>query len=335
MKIGIVNDSKVALRAIQLVVEKEQDISIAWTAEDGAEAVERCRQERPDMILMDIVMPHVNGVEATRRIMQETPCPILIVTASVGANVGEVFEAMGAGALDVVATPRLGEAEPRRLLLQKIRGIASISDFPMAKNLGEQKMPLAGRSEECVLIGASAGGPAVLAEILKALPSDLSSGVVIVQHVDERFATELASWLGVNSALPVRLAEEGDEIRQGAILISKGGSHLVFGRDGNLHYKDEPKMSYQPSVDVLFESAVKYGPKRMLGILLTGMGRDGAAGLKKLRKAGHPTIAQDEKSSAIYGMPRAAMELGAAQEILSPPSIINRIITWTNEPDIS
>ena len=334
MKIGIVNDSKVALRAIQLVVEKEKDISVAWTAEDGAEAVERCRADRPDMILMDIVMPHVNGVEATRRIMQETPCPILIVTASVGANVGDVFEAMGAGAMDVVATPRLGEEEPRRLLLQKIRGIASLSDFPMAKSVGDSVRATSGRADCSVLIGSSAGGPAVLVEILQALPADLNASVVIVQHVDERFATELASWLGVNSKLPVRLAEEGDEISRGTVLISKGGHHLVFGRDGNLHYKDEPQLSYQPSVDVLFESAVKYGPKHMMGVLLTGMGRDGAAGLKKLRKAGHLTIAQDEKSSAIYGMPRAAAEIGAAREILSPPSIINRIMTWTKEPEM-
>ncbi len=334
MRIGIVNDSKVALRAIKLVVEGEKDISVAWTAEDGAEAIERCRQERPDMILMDIVMPHVNGVEATRRIMQETPCPILIVTASVGANVGEVFEAMGAGAMDVVATPRLDEAEPRRLLLQKIRGIASISEFPMARGEQKRKKIPFGHADCGVLIGASAGGPAVLAEILKALPADLGPGVVIVQHVDERFATELASWLGANSAMTVRLAEEGEEVTRGTVLISKGGSHLVFGRDGNLHYKDDPKLSYQPSVDVFFESAVKYGPKYMLGILLTGMGRDGAAGLKKLRKAGHLTIAQDEQSSAIYGMPRAAAEMGAAEEILSPPSIINRIITWSNEPDM-
>jgi two-component system, chemotaxis family, response regulator WspF len=331
MKIGIVNDSKVALRAIQLVVEQEKDISIAWTAEDGAEAVERCRVDRPDMILMDIVMPNVNGVEATRRIMQETPCPILIVTASVGANVGEVFEAMGAGAMDVVATPRLGDAEPRRLLLQKIRGIASLSNMTLAPNIGRSSKIPEGRADKAVLIGSSAGGPAVLVEILSALPVDLDAGVVIVQHVDERFAPELAAWLGANTGLPVQLAEEGNEIRRGSVLISKGGAHLVFGRDGNLHYQDEPKLSYQPSVDVLFESAVKYGPRGMLGILLTGMGRDGAAGLKKLREANFVTVAQDEKSSAIYGMPRAAVEIGAVKEVLSPPEIINRIMTWTKE----
>lgn len=334
MKIGIVNDSKIALRAIRLVVEKEKDISIVWTAEDGAEAVERCRTERPDMILMDIVMPNLNGVEATRRIMQETPCPILIVTASVGANVAQVFEAMGAGAIDVVATPRLGDDEPRRLLLQKIRGIASLSDMPGASRLGKSLNAPTGRAECCVVIGSSAGGPAVLENILRTLPPDLPAGVLIVQHVDERFASELAAWLGTNSTLPVRLAEEGDEVAYASVLISKGGRHLVFGRDGNVHYQDKPKLSYQPSVDVLFESAVKYGPKRMMGVLLTGMGRDGAAGLKRLREAGHLTIAQDEASSAIYGMPRAAVEIGAAREVLSPPRIINRIITWAKEPEV-
>lgn len=330
MKIGIVNDSKIALRAIELVIAQEKDISIAWTAADGAEAVAKCRSHRPDMILMDIVMPKVDGVEATRQIMQETPCPILIVTSSVGGNVGNVFAAMGAGALDVVATPPLGEAEPRRLLIQKIRSLAALSEISTPKDMGTCASTKKLKAMSCVLIGSSAGGPAALSEIITHLPPKLSAAVVIVQHIDERFSSELASWLSVNSSLSVRLAEEGDEICEGLILIAKGGHHLVFGRDGNLHYEDEPNLSYQPSVDVMFDSAIKYGPRRLLGVVLTGMGRDGAAGLLRVRQAGHPTVAQDAQTSAIYGMPRVAAEMGAAVEILPLNKIAGRIEAWSS-----
>jgi len=228
----------------------------------------------------------------------------------------------------VVATPRLGDAEPRRLLIEKIRSIASVS------GLGDRgrMLPEAGSrsADACVLIGSSAGGPAVLTEIIRSLPTRLEAAIVIVQHVDERFSSELASWLGANARLPVRLANDGDELIAGLVLVAKGGHHLVFGHDGKLHCTDVPAMSYQPSVDVLFESAVRCGPRRMLGVILTGMGRDGARGLLQLREAGHPTIAQDEESSAIYGMPRAAIELGAAAEILCPSAIADRIIAWSS-----
>jgi chemotaxis response regulator CheB len=313
-----------------MVVAEEPDITVAWTAADGEEAVRKCRQERPDMILMDIVMPHVDGVEATRRIMLETPCPILIVTASIGANVSAAFEAMGAGAVDVVATPQVGEHETRRMLLEKIRQVAAYSDNPAPVDFRSRKTSR--RTDACVLIGSSAGGPAALTGIISALPADLKACIAIVQHIDERFSTELAAWLGENSSLPVRLAEDGDEVTSGKILVARGGRHLVFGPGRRFRYQDQPRLSYQPSVDVLFESAVSFGPPRLLGILLTGMGRDGAAGLRQLREAGHLTIAQDQKSSAIYGMPRAAVELGAASEILSPSQIAERIASWSRNP---
>jgi len=301
---------------------------VSWTALNGREAVEKCRVDLPDMILMDMVMPVMDGVQATREIMKETPCPILLVTASIGDNVSLVFEAMGAGALDVVATPSIGAAESRRLLLEKIRNVATLSDVsPALRETRGKRVPR--KIDAGILIGSSAGGPAVLMQILKDLPEDLAAGVVIVQHVDERFSSELASWLDSGSTLPVKLAAEGDEVSSGVVLVAKGGHHLVFGRDRRLHYTDQPKLFYQPSVDVFFESAVKYGPRSQMGVILTGMGRDGAEGLKRLRKAGHPTIAQDKESSAIYGMPRAAAEIGAAAEILPAAQISKRIAAWS------
>jgi chemotaxis response regulator CheB len=328
MNIAIVNDSPTALRALEIIVSREADLKVIWLARDGAEAVQKCQAQLPDLILMDIYMPVMDGIEATRQITKHTPCPILIVTASVDAHVGAVFEAMGAGAMDAVATPALERAEGRRVLLEKIRSLFAITGIAHSGHRSSRDAHQL-TSTTCVLIGASAGGPAALMDILSELPTDLGTGLVIIQHVDTRFASELASWLGTRAPLPVRLAEEGDTVHNAEVLIAKGGYHLTFGRDGNLRYTDHPQLSYQPSIDVMFESALKYGPRRLLGIILTGMGRDGSKGLKQLCLAGHRTIAQDEATSAIYGMPRAAAEIGAAREILPLPKIAERIVQWS------
>ncbi len=330
MRIAIVNDSPTALRALQIIISDEPDLDVAWMATDGAEAVQKCRFDLPDLILMDIFMPTMDGLDATRQIMKETPCPILIVTASVETHVAAVFEAMGVGAMDAVSTPTFGVAEARRVLLEKIHSIFAITGVSRPGNQTHRRELSPVASSSCVLIGASAGGPAALMDILPALPRDLAAGVIVIQHVDIRFASELASWLGGRTVLPVRLADEGEQITNGEILISKGGYHLTFGANGAMHYTDRPQLSYQPSIDVMFESALKYGPRRLLGIILTGMGRDGAQGLKQIYTAGHETIAQDEATSAIFGMPRAAIQIGAAKEILPLPRIADRIVQWSN-----
>lgn len=330
MRIAIVNDSPTALRALQTIVSETPGLEVAWLAEDGGIAVDKCRFDLPDLILMDIFMTSMDGVEATRQIMKATPCPILIVTGSVEAHVASVFEAMGAGAIDAVATPAFGVAEARRVLVEKIRSISAISGHGRINRSVDGGKVALRPSTSCVIIGSSAGGPAALMEVLSVLPRDLRAGVIVVQHVDNRFASELAAWLGARAPMPVRLAEEGETLCDSEILISKGGYHLTFGSDGTMHYTDRPLLSYQPSIDVMFESALKFGPKRILGIILTGMGRDGSKGLKQLYLAGHKTVAQDEATSAIYGMPRAAAEIGAAREILPLPKMADRIIQWTD-----
>jgi len=329
MKIAIVNDSLLAQMALRDAVSSEGTITVAWSASDGAEALEKCRADKPDIVLMDIVMPRMGGVEATRRIMKECPCPILIVTSSVDGNVAEVFEAMGAGALDAVATPPLESAAAQAALLTKIRSIATLYNQAAPAATAPPPRATASPASRCVLIGSSAGGPGALATVLSALPEDLQAAVVVVQHIDEKFCQDLAKWLATSSRLPVEVAEENVPARIGKVLIAPGGCHLIFGSDGRLHHTSMPASSYRPSVDVLFNSAVDYGPRNLLGIILTGMGRDGALGLKKLKEAGHLTIAQDEATSAIYGMPRAAAEIGATREILALPHIANRISEWT------
>jgi two-component system, chemotaxis family, response regulator WspF len=322
MKIGIANDLPLAIEALRRVLALRPQHSVAWIARDGEEAVALCARETPDVVLMDLVMPRTDGVEATRRIMAATPCAILIVTVSVGANAGRVFDAMGHGAIDAVDTPVLSRGdlqESAAQFLQKIDIVAKLIGtrryIPSPDNFGDTWV--ISRRERLVAIGASAGGPAALLTVLSALPADFPSAVVIVQHVDERFAQGMADWLNRESALPVRVAKEGDRPTTGLVLLAGTNDHLIFKGPERIGYTPEPReQAYRPSVDVFFKSLGELWPGEAVGVLLTGMGRDGAKGLKALRDKGHYTIAQDQATSTVYGMPKAAASLGAAVDIL-------------------
>jgi two-component system response regulator WspF len=326
MNIAIVNDSLLAVEAIRRVVNSDPRHRVIWTARDGREAVAHCKIAPPQLILMDMFMPNVDGIEATRQIMRTHPCPILVVTASVRGNSSEIFQAMGEGALDVVATPSLDDEEGRLALLTKIDRLERLTADPVKPFTSFRDQSRTSASG-AVLIGSSAGGPAALIEVLKAIPTDLAAGIVIVQHMDERFMPQLAEWLHTHSAIPVRAAEEGDEVRAGQALLAAHAGHLIFKPGGTVGYTPHPRStSYRPSVDRLFETALTDWTKPMLGVLLTGMGRDGASGLGRLRESGHFTIAQDEATSALYGMPKAAAQIGAACEILPLNRIALRIV---------
>jgi two-component system, chemotaxis family, response regulator WspF len=270
---------------------------------------------------MDLLMPVMDGLEATRQIMKAAPCPILLVTAHLTSQTGKIFEALGAGALDVITTPRLGEASGAADLLAKIRMIRSfvlpapdrLSTLPSSKIAPQ---PYVTR-DPLVVIGASAGGPAALGVVLADLPKTLQAAVVIVQHIDEQFAPGLAVWLNSQSRLPVRLIGGGDRIERGVVFLAATNDHLVLSDAEHFSYTAEPlEIPYRPSVDVFFDSVTRYRSKGIVAALLTGIGRDGAAGLLALRSAGALTIAQDEQSSTVYGMPKAARQLDAAAKIL-------------------
>jgi two-component system, chemotaxis family, response regulator WspF len=325
MRIAIVNDMVLAVEALRRVLNRTDDHQLAWVARTGVEAVAFCARDRPDLILMDLIMPEMDGIEATRRIMAETPCAIVVVTASVGRHSAGVFEAMGAGALDAVNTPVLGTAEHARgshALLVRIDTIARLSSMVVAPGtlLSSRTRTHAHRYDEdsLVAIGASAGGPAALARILSALPENFPAGVIVVQHVNAQFAPDLARWLNRQTPLPVRLAQEGDHPEPGTVLLAGGEDHLVFGSPTRLSYTRFPVDNpYRPSINVFFESVLEQWRGEAVGLLLTGMGRDGVEGLKSLRDSGYHTIAQDEGTSAVYGMPKAAAEVRAACQILS------------------
>jgi chemotaxis response regulator CheB len=337
MRIAIVNDTAMAAEALRRVLVSVPSYEVAWIARDGAEAVEMCRQDTPDLILMDLVMPVMDGAETTRQIMAQTPCAILVVTATVEGHCAKVFEALGAGALDAVQTPALagsGQLQGVSALKFKIdeigRSALNDSGYKHSKSVTSERQLLhPAPSGLLVAIGASAGGPAALATIFGSLPRDFPAAIIVIQHLDAQFAPSMAGWLNDRSTVSVRVARQGDAPQANTALIAGTNDHLVFVNSQALGYTPEPRdRYYRPSVDVFFESIVHYWRGNAVGILLTGMGNDGAKGLKSMRNAGYLTIAQDAMSCVVYGMPKAAAELDAAAKILPVDEIAHGLINF-------
>jgi two-component system response regulator WspF len=311
MRIGIVNDLSLAVEALRRAVLSVPGQEVAWIARDGQEAVKRCASDRPDVVLMDLIMPVMDGVEATRRIMRDSPCPILLVTATVTGNFTKVYEAMGCGALDAVNTPVLdsaGTVAGRRSAL-RVDPPAPLR-MPRADNQGEQAFQL-------VAIGSSTGGPQALGEVLSAIPAGAAAAIVIVQHIAQDFAAGLATWLGQRCKLPVSLATTGMRIEPGRVYLAGTNDHLVLKPPRAFEYTSKPEDNpMRPSVDVFFNSLAENWVRPGIAAVLTGMGRDGAAGLLRLKQRGWHTIAQDAASCVVAGMPVAAAQAGGARVVL-------------------
>ncbi len=330
MKIAIVNNMVIAVEALRRILLTVPEHKVAWIAQDGAEAVAKCAKDTPDLILMDLNMPVMDGVEATRLIMQQSPCAIVIVTANVGQNAAKVFEAMGYGALDAVNTPLLGshgKPEAALALLGKIATISKlIGKSSQRSNIKHQinsDTPL----PSLVAIGSSTGGPKALATILSSLPANFGAAIVIVQHVDAQFAVGMIDWLNDFTPLTVKKASVGDRPEKGIVSVACTNDHLCLESNHTLNYTKEPiNYPYRPSIDVFFKSVAQYWKPKGTAVLLTGMGRDGAEGLSLLRSHGWHTIAQDKESCIVYGMPKAAVELNAAVEVLNPDAIATKLI---------
>jgi len=280
-------------------------------------------------------------VEATRKIMLSAPSNILLVTASVSGNRGKVFEAMGAGALDVVATPVLSNSggDGAGVLLKKIERIAKVSSCRSslsqtksvsalkARPPSPQRGGFSGIIPPLVAIGCSTGGPQALLRVLGAFPADFPAAVVVIQHMDRQFTPGLAQWLDSQVPCRVRLLREGERPQAGTVLIPETSDHLVMRDDASLVYSVESDhLCYQPSVDVFFQSLALQWRKKCVAVLLTGMGRDGAEGLLELQRRGHYSLAQDRESCVVFGMPKAAIEMGAVCEVLPLKAIGKRVV---------
>jgi chemotaxis response regulator CheB len=281
---------------------------------------------------MDLVMPRVNGAEATQRIMRQSPCAVLVVTAGVPRNFQLVCEALGHGAYDAVATPVLDGrplAEAGAELLAKLDAVERVNRHlrrdtagPTADAGPVPRSPPAGKAAPLVALGASTGGPLALAAALGALPADFPAAVLLVQHIDPDCAPTLAGWLQARTRLAVRTALGGERPQPGVALLACSRDHLTLTAGGTLAYTADPAdYPYRPSVDVLFESLAAHWPSPGVAVLLTGIGRDGARGLLALRRAHWQTAAEDQSTAVVYGMPKAAVELGAAEHVLPLPEI--------------
>jgi two-component system response regulator WspF len=332
VRIGIANnlprETEVLLQAVALKPEHH----VIWIGKSGADAVELSAKERPDLILMGL-LGGTDGIEATRRIMASAPCAIVIVTGSVQINAARVFEAMGHGALDVVNLPALETGDVRDSAAPLLAKIAIVSrligekDAARCAAASDNGISGALRQRPLIAIGASAGGPAALAAVLRGLPKDFPAAIVVIQHVEKQFAGGMADWLSQQSAVPVVVAREGECPAVGRVLLAGTSDHLALKAANRLGYTAEPRdYLYRPSVDVFFESVSRLWRGDAVGVLLTGMGSDGALGLKTLRNRGHHTIAQDRATSAVYGMPKAAAALNAAIDILPMERIASRLV---------
>jgi len=334
MKIAIVNDLRMAVESLRRVIAQSPQHEVCWVAYDGADAVRRCATSHPDLILMDLIMPVMDGVEATRRIMQKAPCAILVVTASVGGNASKVYDALSHGALDATKTPMLHQAGSEQTATDLIAKIDAIGQLlgPGA-GLGTRLPPvptdhlqLTEGLPRVLALGASTGGPQAIARILSDLRPDLPLATVLIQHISPEFAPGLATWLNRITGREIALVQERATLAVGGVYLAASGQHIVLAASGQLVATSEPReLIYRPSVDVFFDSIARLPSGRATGVLLTGMGRDGAQGLLAMRKRGHHTVAQDKASCVVYGMPRSAAELGAAAQILPLETIASHL----------
>ncbi len=344
MRVAIVNDLPVAIEGLKHIILTGSSHTIAWTAMDGDTAIRQCKRDRPDVILMDLVMPGKSGAQTTAEIMKQCPCAILVVTATVAGNFKLVSEAMGYGAYDAVETPSINDTGAGAATLlaklvnvdrinQRLRA-ASTTSAPIKQAFASASVTnAAGSLTPIVAIGASTGGPAALEHILSKLKPNFPASILIAQHIGEEFALPLVQWLSDRCKIRVKAAKAGDRPEAGTAHVAATSDHLVLMRDGTMQYTRHPAENpFRPSVDALFNSLADAGCRPKVAILLTGIGSDGAKGLLRLRQAGWYTIGQDEASSVVYGMPQAAARLGAVSRVLPLDEIATNLEHLISNP---
>jgi two-component system chemotaxis response regulator CheB len=341
----VVDDSAVVRQAMTMILESAAGARVTVAA-DPLIAMRKMAQSRPDVILLDLEMPRMDGLSFLRKLMAEDPIPVVVCSGLAGAGTQAALEAMEEGAVAVVAKPRLGIREfledSAILLEESLRGAAAARLLPsrprrrVAAPASRPPAPLAPRpravpqgGERIVALAASTGGTEALRAILEELPPD-APGTVIVQHMPEAFTRAFADRLNAGCRIEVKEAEYGDRVREGRALIAPGNRHTSVARDAAgffVEVIDGPLVSrHRPSADVLFRSVAGAAGRQAVGAILTGMGADGASGLLEMRRAGASTIAQDEASSVVFGMPKEAIALGGVDEVLPLPAIAQALL---------
>lgn len=339
IQILIVDDSALLRSILKNLFQNESDLLLAGEATHGQGALFAAKEISPDLIIMDIDMPVMDGLEATRRIMQEAPTPVLVMAN--GLTPEGIRAAIGAGAADAMAKPSIDQFNEPLFLAEFLARVRTLArkrrSVPASSGAGNQRAPASGQtsgtdersSYKLVVMGSSTGGPAAVKTILTRLPADFPLGIILVQHMESGFMEGFVRWLDETTPLSVRIARHREVIQPGSVHISPTDIHLKI-RWNRLSLENGPRvLNQKPSVDLLFESAAAEYRERVIGVLLTGMGRDGAQGCLSIVGKGGITIVQDQPTSAIYGMPRAAVELDAATKVLPleeiAPELMRRV----------
>ncbi len=359
IRVLVVEDSATVREFLLDILRSDPEIEVVGTAQTGEEALEAVGRTRPDVITMDVHMPRMNGFDATRRIMESHPTPIVIVSGTVDmADAAKAFRAIEAGALAVLQRPYgMGHPAHEKTAAELVRTVKLMSEVKVIRRWPRSRpveIPTeASPSTEfrrqpsqtqirLVAVGASTGGPPVLQAILAAMPRDFSVPVLLVQHIAPGFTQGFADWLAQSSSLPVQVPVHGQPVLPGHVYVAPDGFHMAVDPQGRVHLNtDEPENGLRPSVSHLFRSvAHAYGP-RAVGVLLTGMGKDGAWELKLMKEQGAVTIAQDRDTSVVHGMPGEAIRVGGATYVLPPEKIRIALTSLVNgngygrEPEIT
>jgi len=336
IRVLIVEDSPVAQEFLMHIFSFDPEVQVVGVAENGLEAIDLVSLKRPDVITMDIHMPIMDGFESTRKIMETVPTPIVIVSSSTMLKeLSSTFRAMEAGALAVVLRPPgIGHPDHDEASRDLIRTVKTMSEIKVVRRIPERakknalslpaipQAPETASDIQVIAIGASTGGPPALQKILLGLPHDLPFPVLIVQHIAKGFVEGFAEWLSNTSSIPMHIASDGGHPLPGHGYIAPDGFHMEIAAGPRIVLSDQPpENGLRPSVAVLFRSVTQVLGPRSVGILLTGMGRDGAEELKAMKEKGAITIAQDKESSVVHGMPGEAIKIDAATYALPPEGI--------------
>lgn len=332
IRVLVAEDTATTRRLLVDLLRSEDDLEVVGEARNGKEAVELTRRLRPSVVTMDVRMAPLDGFEATSRIMEETPTPIVIVSGSVDVRAVETsMKALGAGALALLPTPPgpgAPDFETQRLrFLDTVRSTSRVDVARLRRAAQPGETPtLAWATPRVVAIGASTGGPVAIARILGGLPADLPAPVLVVQHIAHGFGAGFASWLDTTLPMRVRIAQHGEPLRPGTVYVAPDGLHLGITPGLAVRLSDEPPVNgARPSASHLFSSVASACGSAAIGVILTGMGQDGVNGLRDMRRAGATVLAQDEESSVVFGMPGAAIAQGVTTATLPLDLIAPRI----------
>ncbi len=336
IKVLIVDDSSVVRQTLSEILSSDSDIEVMATATDPYVAVERIARQVPDVITLDVEMPRMDGITFLQKIMAQHPIPVVIISSLAGEGTETAWKAVEAGAVDVIAKPKMGTKqfiEESRIRicdavkaaahanLRKMRLVEKVdpkltADVILSK---PSSKAMAETTEKVIVVGASTGGTEALRVFLEMAPTDCP-GILIVQHMPEKFTRSFANRLNTLCAVNVKEAETNDTVIRGRALIAPGNRHTLLKRSGARYYvevRDGPLVSrHRPSVDVLFRSTARYAGKNSIGIIMTGMGDDGARGMREMKDAGAYTLAQDERTSVVFGMPAEAIKRGGVDKVL-------------------